>query len=535
MKKGKKDYYFIAIIIGFLMISSYIIQNRPDTITGNTIYSPLDCSETQIKATWDSIFKEESGDIVYVFNDTSESIGCNRFYAIKNKSNVVFIMYGFNDNYTQNQGYKSSILFAKVTEFQNAKINITNLSGTQAVLNDEFSSILLMFYMLLPSNETKLRQSTLSTKTFAKNELNFLYKIDSSFNMNENNLGEVTAPTANSSLFNGLTTLHSYNLSLNRTTSNGNLEGYSGIVYSNISVSAIFYVTGSSIKIEPNNTQESVQKANVNLNFKINGSSYNETENYSGSQKVNITHNNKTLIEFDWDFSKKLNFSGMQIFRQSLSSSIGYLIVNGINVPKIVYVDKLVNSSNSVCVKNSHINTISNISIGCNLTDESIVSCPRTSGSIICSIIGNQFKISGINNSAVKEIANSCQPNWDCTDWSDCESGLQQRTCTDSNFCGINSNKPVEFRTCIVSCSTNWSCTSWSPEECPKNQTQTRVCIDTNSCGTNSGKPNEKITCVYEKKGLELIGIILIIIISLVLIGTLIGIIIYVNKKRDDY
>ena len=99
------------------MISSYIIQNRPDTITGNTIYSPLDCSETQIKATWDSIFKEESGDIVYVFNDTSESIGCNRFYAIKNKSNVVFIMYGFNDNYTQNQGYKSSILFANITSY----------------------------------------------------------------------------------------------------------------------------------------------------------------------------------------------------------------------------------------------------------------------------------------------------------------------------------------------------------------------------------------------------------------------------------
>ncbi|MEM2963759.1 MAG: lamin tail domain-containing protein [Candidatus Anstonellales archaeon] len=44
-------------------------------------------------------------------------------------------------------------------------------------------------------------------------------------------------------------------------------------------------------------------------------------------------------------------------------------------------------------------------------------------------------------------------------------------------------------------CSPEWNCTEWS--ECQPNGTQSRICIDLNSCGTLSGKPTEIRNCTY--------------------------------------
>ncbi|MGC8812006.1 MAG: MopE-related protein [Candidatus Aenigmatarchaeota archaeon] len=42
-----------------------------------------------------------------------------------------------------------------------------------------------------------------------------------------------------------------------------------------------------------------------------------------------------------------------------------------------------------------------------------------------------------------------CTPNWVCTEWSACsEEGIQTRTCTDKNNCGITAGKPAETQTC---------------------------------------------------------------------------------------
>ncbi len=42
-----------------------------------------------------------------------------------------------------------------------------------------------------------------------------------------------------------------------------------------------------------------------------------------------------------------------------------------------------------------------------------------------------------------------CNPNWKCSSWSDCsQAGIQTRTCTDENKCGVNTNKPTESQTC---------------------------------------------------------------------------------------
>ncbi len=44
---------------------------------------------------------------------------------------------------------------------------------------------------------------------------------------------------------------------------------------------------------------------------------------------------------------------------------------------------------------------------------------------------------------------NDCNPNWQCSSWSICSSsGEQTRTCSDSNNCGVLTNKPLESQSC---------------------------------------------------------------------------------------
>lgn len=53
------------------------------------------------------------------------------------------------------------------------------------------------------------------------------------------------------------------------------------------------------------------------------------------------------------------------------------------------------------------------------------------------------------NISTIQEEVKTCNPNWQCSSWSDCSSsGTQTRTCTDSNSCGTITSKPEESQTC---------------------------------------------------------------------------------------
>ncbi len=53
------------------------------------------------------------------------------------------------------------------------------------------------------------------------------------------------------------------------------------------------------------------------------------------------------------------------------------------------------------------------------------------------------------------ETNNSCTPDWQCNDWTDCVNGQQTRTCTDNNSCGVTTGKPVESQSCTSGSTTN--------------------------------------------------------------------------------
>ena len=54
----------------------------------------------------------------------------------------------------------------------------------------------------------------------------------------------------------------------------------------------------------------------------------------------------------------------------------------------------------------------------------------------------------GANDSRTTLLSGVCTPNWQCTSWSNCVVGLQARTCSDMNSCGVTIGKPTETQTC---------------------------------------------------------------------------------------
>lgn len=48
----------------------------------------------------------------------------------------------------------------------------------------------------------------------------------------------------------------------------------------------------------------------------------------------------------------------------------------------------------------------------------------------------------------VNEKPANCEPNWECTEWSQCNVGTQTRSCHDTNTCGTDSGRPDEVRAC---------------------------------------------------------------------------------------
>lgn len=88
-----------------------------------------------------------------------------------------------------------------------------------------------------------------------------------------------------------------------------------------------------------------------------------------------------------------------------------------------------------------------------------------------------------------------CIENWNCTNWTKCINGSQERNCTDLNNCGTNLSIPSLSQSCIVTCKELWRCENWS--ECI-NGTKTRICRDWNDCGTTIAKPILTIDCCIE-------------------------------------
>ncbi len=172
----------------------------------------------------------------------------------------------------------------------------------------------------------------------------------------------------------------------------------------------------------------------------------------SGVKLVVIKSGSDIILEFPFDFDVNiLNLFDVEAEKEAGSGIIGSIFVNGISLTssqrKTAYVNKLNSTSEYVCVKDAEISSINEISGKCNSTDEFLVRCNGVSqNDYVCSLDSSRYKISGLKNSGISEYA--CAESWQCSDWSDCSSGEQTRSCSDSNSCGTLISKPATSQSC---------------------------------------------------------------------------------------
>ena len=57
---------------------------------------------------------------------------------------------------------------------------------------------------------------------------------------------------------------------------------------------------------------------------------------------------------------------------------------------------------------------------------------------------------SGGGSSGGGSFVTICEPNWTCSEWSECVDDKQTRVCTDENSCGDESDKPAEEQECTL-------------------------------------------------------------------------------------
>ena len=251
--------------------------------------------------------------------------------------------------------------------------------------------------------------------------------------------------------------------------------------------------------------------SDISLKLKINNSE-NTTQIFNTTLPVNITYNNNSLIEFNWNFTASTLVVNWTIDYNATAGTIRIkdIDLTSQGITKTVYINKSSSSYNYVCIADDETTSVSSLPSDC--SGYTKISC---SSSGQCIDLGSMFKVSGLSHSAVRGISytppssppagssgggggGACTSIWQCITWSECINDIQNRTCTDLKNCKPASTlKPDEIQSC--GCMEYWRCDGWLPEECPQSKEQTRKCLDWNGCGTEESKPQTKQECEYKE------------------------------------
>ncbi len=539
--------------LALLLIAFLLIINANKSPTGNTIINPpipSTCSDDSIKAVWDSIFKESSTDI-NVSANSSQTSRCNAFTAFKIKNNrELYLLIGRDINFfgTNLTTYGAQYMlfnlnYLNPADFSISQINITHITPRNIAISAapaEFSN----YFKAVPT--TWHTNITLNGTRYIFEDSFFLGNIDL-FNFNISQIGGVEANlTSNFFMFMSFVYPNQYsNCASNWIALNANCS-------SNERMTTYYRDVNNCTNAPPSNITHycdydrnglignfsAATMRRVSADISINGNPINLSSNYSSLQRVELKSGNITVVGFNWNFvASALNLENITIEKESINSAKGYLIVEGINATKEITINRLNPSSNSVCVKDSAVESIDEISSSCSLINEYIVPCPGSNLSYTCNISDStHLKITGLKHSAVSEMtvnqsSSSCIP-LTCSALSK-ECGIWTETnCNASLECGeCNSGYECTSGTCTVLCAPKWNCTKWMPEKCPKNLTQTRLCQDTNACGASfsNTKPKESQACEYKSSTGKIILIIILVILLLAMIGIAAG---YFLKKK---
>jgi len=220
-----------------------------------------------------------------------------------------------------------------------------------------------------------------------------------------------------------------------------------------------------------------INAANFNSNVKvfIDGSD-NLSKVFEGTKFVEIKNGNEPVGEFKFNFSLgKLLLEGIKIEKQNTSSPTSYIILKNISLQqgktKTAYVDRHASLGDYLCVKDTELSSIREVSSRCDGSAEQYLYCGANNIWGInnypynCTIAfnGAKYKVDGLKHSGLKEFKPTtadlikkffkkkvCIPSWSCTEWAQCtgKEKAQVRTCVDANKCGSSKGKPAVSNKC---------------------------------------------------------------------------------------
>ncbi len=179
----------------------------------------------------------------------------------------------------------------------------------------------------------------------------------------------------------------------------------------------------------------------------------------SGDLFMNFTHN---FTKNDFDLSR------VHVEKTALSIVVNLSGQLASGEKKTLYLGD--NSFVGLCVKDSEISSVSEISSSCNVANETdFTSCIGNAGGvtingITCYDDGAKIRVENLSSSGIRGTQASpsapvsigggggggCSTNWNCTSWSSCVNNKQTRVCTKLKAGCSAEDKPVENKTCVI-------------------------------------------------------------------------------------
>ncbi|MBT4540357.1 PKD domain-containing protein [Candidatus Woesearchaeota archaeon] len=217
------------------------------------------------------------------------------------------------------------------------------------------------------------------------------------------------------------------------------------------------------------------------LSINVNGST-NISQVFNAINNLEIQYDSKPIVKYIVDFSATIvDLSNISIYETD-NSSVGEILINGLDLngqTKTVYLERK-SSYDSVCIKDTIVTDIAQISQACTGSNEYKVYCNGTTyNEYTCTLNSSigKYEITGVSNTGVREI--DYTPN----------SGGDDDSSGGSAGGGGGGGGGLE------GCTSQWECGSWS--ECSQNGRKTRTCSDSNSCSPSTGTPLMSLYCVY--------------------------------------
>ncbi|MBW2981415.1 DUF5050 domain-containing protein [Candidatus Woesearchaeota archaeon] len=212
-----------------------------------------------------------------------------------------------------------------------------------------------------------------------------------------------------------------------------------------------------------------------NIDVLIENETLNNWDSMTSTLDIMFSQGNEILAEFSYNFSENiLDLTNITVEREKGNGAVkGYIFVKGIQQEntKTIYLHNVSPNFNWVCIKDTDISNISEITSNCKGTNEYHVQCNnQSSNGYRCEDLGgNVYKITGLQHSGiiqadapvyvpppsgggggssprpkpivVEEI--KCNTEFVCGSWSECKDGEQFRNCF--NECGETS---TSIRSC---------------------------------------------------------------------------------------